>query len=177
MLGGGGERRYLLSFQAPGEARGTGGLAGLVGVLETNPGRLELGDVLPYQDLGPSRIRNVEAPDWFEASYGPQQALTEWPQANVSPNHPVVADVLLDMYEAARGERLDGVLTMDPITLAYLMEGIGSIETRRPEMVLDSSNAADVLLHDSYTDFETPEEQNFFLGEVVDGFWSRLSGC
>ena len=176
LLGGDGKRSYLLAFQAPGEARGTGGLIGLIGTLQAEAGRLEMGRVRPYQEIFSPFKNAVEAPRWFEDSYAVQAALTEWPQANVSPNFPIVSEVLLAMYEKATGESLDGVISMDPIALAHLMEGTGPVETEHPPETVDASNVADVLLVDSYTEFASPKKQNTFLREVVDGFWSKVAG-
>lgn len=176
LLGRDDDRTYLLAFQAPGEARGTGGLIGLAATLEAKDGRLEMGKTFPYTDISGAIKKAVAAPEWFETSYGGQGALTEWPQANISPNFPVVSEVLLGMYESSAGEQLDGVISMDPIALANLMEGMAPIETRNPRMSIDSSNVARLLMVDSYTDFDSPEKQNAFLEQIVDGFWSRVSG-
>lgn len=174
LLGGDGERRYLLAFQAIGEARGTGGVIGLYGVLHAEDGRIELGRIGPFTDVVPETLLTpVEGPTWFEESYGPQFALRQWQQANSSPNFPVVAEVLLEMFETGTGQRLDGVIAMDPIALQQMMQGTGPLTVSRNETIA-REDAADVLLKESYLRFDDPDQQNRYLARLVDSFWTAI---
>lgn len=174
LLGGDGERRYLLAFQAIGEARGTGGVIGLYGVLRADAGHLDLGRIGPFTDVVPVDLDEpVEAPQWFETSYGPQFGLREWQQANSSPNFPVVSEVLLEMFERGTGDVLDGVIAMDPIALQQMMEGTGPLEVAGSEPI-SSEEIDDVLLRDSYLRFEDPDRQNLYLAQLVNSFWTKI---
>lgn len=173
LLGGDGDRSYLLVFQAPGEARATGGLPGLVAELSAQDGKLELSKVRPYEELG--KIKPVDAPAWFEESYAVQGALAEWPQANVSPNFPVVADVFLQMYEQATGSELDGVIAMDPLAMQDLLDATGPLDIPNPPREVTSANVAELLLVESYTTFPSSDEQNRFLRVVISEFWERIA--
>ena len=174
LLGGDGERRYLLAFQAIGEARATGGVIGLYGILRTDAGRMELGRIGPYTDVVPGALDEpVDAPTWFEESYGPQFALREWQQANSSPNFPVVSEVLLEMFERGTGEVLDGVIAMDPIALQQMMEGTGPLEVAGSEPI-SSAEIEEVLLRDSYLRFEDSDQQNLYLAQLVNSFWTKI---
>ena len=175
LLGGESQRRYLLAFQALGEARATGGVMGAYGVLEAADGRLRLTRVGPVEDGFPNELANpVSGPPWFERSYGSQHALSQVQQANLSPNFPVAAKVWLRMYRSANGDRLDGVVAMDPLTLAEVMRGTGPIALGGFRGPLTAGSVSDSLLLDSYLDFSTEAEQNRYLIEVVRGFWSEL---
>lgn len=175
LLGRDEPRTYLLAFQALGEARATGGVIGFYGVLDARDGRISLQSVGPIHDLG--RTENsppVEAPPWFERSYSPQFALRQALQVNVSPRVPVVSEVLLEMYEASTGEALDGVFLMDPITMQGLLRSTGPIEIPGFEGTVGPDNAADVLLRQSYLDFDDPRQQNLYLASVIREFWRRV---
>lgn len=174
LLGEDGSQNYLLALQTPGEARGTGGLMGMVGVLNARDGALELENVLPGGDIFKSAFKELDVPEWFRSSYERQGALVQWQQANTSPNYPVVSDLLLKMFEKSTGRRLDGVLAMDPLALAEMMKGIGPIEIENPATVVNASNVADLLLRESYVDL-TGGGQDKVVKEVVDGFWERVS--
>lgn len=175
LLGRDGRRTYLLAFQALGEARATGGVVGFYGVLDAIDGRISLRHVGPIHDLERTEdSRPVEAPEWFERSYSPQFALRQALQANVSPRVPVVAEVLLKMYEASRGESLDGLVFMDPLTMEALLRSTGPIDVRGFEAAVGPDNAADVLLRQSYLDFSDPLEQNVYLETLVREFWRRV---
>jgi hypothetical protein len=104
-------------------------------------------------------------------------ALEQWEQVNVSPNFPAVSSVLLEMYEASTGKRLDGVISMDPIALAHLIRATGPLSADGMEVAIRPHNAARVLLHDSYFAFAPDQRaRDAYLVGLVDDFWRRLSG-
>ncbi|HEY7873546.1 MAG TPA: DUF4012 domain-containing protein [Actinomycetota bacterium] len=168
-------RTYLLGFQALSEARGTGGVIGMYGLLDADSGRIRLRKVDSYVNLFPSKFPAVPAPHWFEKSYADQLGLKQWPQANLSPNFPVVSRVMLNMYEAQTGKRLDGVFALDPVALAHLLRGIGPLSVPQLDEPITSANVERILMRDSYLDFADPEEQNVFLRHVVQHFWNKVS--
>nr|MBA2600676.1 DUF4012 domain-containing protein [Actinomycetota bacterium] len=172
LLGADGKRKYLLAFQAPGEARGTGGLLGLFGVLHATDGRISLTGIQPGGDLFPAPLSPVRAPGWFERAYGTQKALTQFQQSNLSPRFPTVARVLLSMYTAQTGTKLDGVVAMDPIALAELLRATGPLPDINGEDVT-SDNAATLVMHDSYVEFNE-DEQNAYLADLIDALWSTI---
>jgi hypothetical protein len=174
-LGRDGWRQYLLAFQTPSEARGGGGLMGLFGILEARDGRVTLTNVASVGELirqGPARAADV--PSWYRNLYGPLAATRQWQQANLSPNFPVTADVWLQMYEDLTGQRLDGVVAMDPIALAELTRATGPIKARGLGVEVGPDNAVPVVLYDSYTQFATAEQQNTYLERLIAAFWDRL---
>jgi Protein of unknown function (DUF4012) len=168
-------RRYLLAFQALGEARGTGGVFGLYGVLTSRDGRIQLTHVGYFGNLIHGALASpVAAPKWFQSNYGPQFGTRQWQQVNLSPNFPAVSDVLLNMYQAATGHRLDGVIAMDPVALQDLLAATGPILSKHGP-ALTSDDAAQVLLRDSYIAFPDRTAQNRYLSSVVRQFWQKVS--
>ena len=119
MLGADGPRSYLLAFQNPAEARGTGGLVGGYGVL-TRRQRAAVGQTLGTDsDLtGLTGCRPTLGPDYV-ALWGQDPAL--WVNSNESPHFPYGAQIWLDAWRAQHGQRLDGVLALDPEVLSYLL--------------------------------------------------------
>jgi hypothetical protein len=170
------DRRYLLVFQALNEARGTGGLIGLYGVVRARGGALELGYIGDIDGLVHRFHGRVQAPTWFEHLYGPMGATRQWQQANVSPNFPAAAAVLLRMYERSTGERLDGVISVDPVALGYLTSATGPLSAPGLATRIGPDNAARVLLHDSYLAFEPDQDarDRWLLG-LVEELWRRLT--
>ncbi len=130
----------------------------------------------PISELASEHMTGVEAPAWFERRYAPVAGLRQWQQANLSPHFPVVSEVWLDMYESVRGERLDGVIAMDPVALGRLTAATGPIQTEDPDVAVGPDNAVPVLLHDSYLNFgDDSEQQNRYLAGVTKGFWDTLA--
>ncbi len=173
LTGGSGPRKYLLAFQALGEARATGGVAGLFGVLEARNGKLRLGRISSYRTIFATVAPN-DVPSWYDRTYGIQGALDEWPQANLSPNFPVGARVMLEMYEQSFGRRLDGVIAVDAVALASLMQGTGSFDVAGFDETITSENVVRILSNDAYVDFPTQRSQNEFLSSLIRTFWDRI---
>jgi hypothetical protein len=174
LTGGDGTRRYLLAFQALGEARGTGGVAGLYGVLKADDGRMKLGAIEPYSRLIFDPVSPATVPRWYVKAYGLQGALDQWPQANLSPSFPVDARVMLEMYRKSFRDELDGVIAVDAVVLAKLMESTGSISLPEFDRTVTAKNVIRLLSHDAYVDFATRKEQNEFLIALVRAFWDRI---
>ena len=174
LLGAEGSRRYFLALQSPSEVRGTGGLIGFYGILVADEGRLRIAKLAPITELSHQGPQKVAAPDWFARLYGPIGALHEWQQVNASINFPAVADVILDRYDMVAGERLDGVIAMDPLALGLMTRGTGAVDggVLGP---IDENNAREVLFRDVYTHFEDrPKAQNKVLRSIVEQFWGSL---
>ena len=172
LLGADGVRRYVLLFQSPSEARGTGGLIGFLGVLEARAGRLQLLDRFPAP--APRPVGKVDAPRWYREHYGPLGAFEDIRQANLSPNFPVVTDVLLQLLEARTGTRFDGAIAMDPNVFAELTRATGPVRAPQLAVEVGPDNAEDVLLRRSYVDLD-PRAQNRYLSTLLDELWSKIS--
>lgn len=172
-------RRYLLAFQAPGEARATGGLIGFFGVLLADEGTLNLERVASVKELSwaDANAPAVEPPEkWFGNNYGPQNALRQVQQVNVSPNFPVVAETLLRMYQQTAGQNLDGVIAMDPVALADLLPAVGPIRGPGLDQDITDENVEDVIMYDSYFEF-SDSEQNRFLAGLLQDFWDTIGSA
>lgn len=171
-------RRYLLALQSPSEARGGGGLIGLQGVLEVDAGRFRLGRFRSAWEFNELLDGEVGAPSWFRKLYGSLGATRDVRMVNLSPNFPAVARVLLKMQAAATGERLDGVIAMDPIAFGKLTKATGPVEGPGWSVQVDSNSARRVLLKDVYLHFGrmSSKAQNAYLEGLVRNLWDRLLG-
>jgi hypothetical protein len=92
----------------------------------------------------------------------------------MSPSLPAVSEVLLDMYEAARGQRLDGVVAMDPIALGMISSGTGPLQAVGLDVAITEANAKRVLGRTIYEKFPNNEAQNAYLTNLITKFWGRL---
>jgi hypothetical protein len=170
-------RRYLLAFQSPSEARGSGGFIGYYGELSAKDGRIRLAHIGPVSELTgrEPKPNELEGPEWFLQRYGDLGSLDQIQMINQSPHFPAVAEVLLSMYEGATGADVDGVVAMDPVALGQLTSATGPITGQGLPTEIGATNAAQVLLHDSYASFEGTQKQNRYLESVVKAFWERLN--
>lgn len=125
-------RRYFLAMQNPAELRGTGGLIGFYAVVTVDDGLFTMTEPTSYEVLSPvrpriDRSRELDAPEDFLARYGDAASTQFLANINLDPSLPVVAPRILDLYEAARGDRLDGVIMVDPLGLQDTLAEIGPV--------------------------------------------------
>jgi hypothetical protein len=165
------EKRYLLAFQSPSEARGSGGIIGVYGIVVAEDGRLRLAHVGPQSEIGKKIKEPVAAPPWYDNLYGGLLALKEIRLANLGAHFPTVARLLLDYYEAANGESLDGVITVDPIVLEQITSATPPLRGPGWDVRVDESNARRLLLKSVYLRFGrflSKAQNRFFKGLVAD---------
>ena len=128
MLGADGPRQYLLAIQSNNEARGTGGFLGTYGVLKLDEGAITIERLAPRSFLD-SQVYDTPPLDFgpdYAALYGDQ--VGSWSSANLSPHYPYAARLWLKMWQDRFGERLDGVVTTDPVATSYLLDATGPTE-------------------------------------------------
>jgi hypothetical protein len=193
-LGVEGPRRYLLGMQTPAELRGTGGLLAYYAEVTADDGRLSLGESDAQAeatepetgylfDQG-TRGEPVPTGEEFERRYGHTTAASNFQNVNFDPDLPTTSRVLLDLYEARTGDRLDGVILVDPVALGLVLEPIGSVslpadvldgEGRLPAE-LEAGQVADVLMRDVYEVYGDgrSQERRQFLRTVADSAFDAI---
>lgn len=113
-------RRYLLAMQNSAELRGTGGLIGFHSVLTVDDGHLDFADPKVDDTLDlPGAPLVTDAP--FQARYGRLGAGNGLTNANLDPDFPTTARLLVGIHEAATGDVVDGVIAVDPTALSQLL--------------------------------------------------------
>lgn len=172
MLGGNGPRRYLLVFQTNSELRPTGGLPGAWAEITADDGKLTLGrqgaggdivfdkPVLPLTD---------DEKYLFTDKLG-----TEFRDINFTPNWPRASEFAAAMIKDEIDLDVDGVVSVDPVAMSYLMPGIGSIRPPKgPE--LKSTNLVSVLLNRAYFDIPKPQDQDAYFAVVTQSMFKSIT--
>jgi hypothetical protein len=175
LLGADGTRRYVVLFGNPAEAREMGGFVASIGVLTADQGRLDF-ESLPT----PGQLRStldgvelgVEIPPGY-ANARPASFVENWTD---SPDIQTVASVVGDLAPAVTQAPADGVLYVDPYTLAALLELTGPVTVEEGTEQLTAENAVDFLLRDQYQspDFEPGGERKERLGDAGEVAFDRL---
>ena len=185
MLGGAGTRTYLVAFMTPSEARGYDGFIGSYGVLTATNGRVRLsasGSITDIEKALPKGGAILTGPADYLARYGAFRPGMFPQDASYSPDFPTVASVLRQIYTQAGGPPIDGVLGLDPYGLAALLRFTGPVDVPGLPFPLTSSNAAQVLLKEQYTTFDTGESNqnaarhDFLQGALRSAFESLVNG-
>lgn len=173
MMGIDGPRDYLVLVQNNAEPRALGGIVGSVLVLRADAGSIELVE----QVAGSSLIFSEPVGELTEtetAIFGSQLGRF---MLNVSstPDYPRAAEIASAMWQAERGESPAGVLSIDPVALAGLLDATGSVTTEAG-VVLTSENAAQYLLNQIYLDEPEPSRQDAFFADAAATIFTALTG-
>lgn len=165
-LGANEPRTYLVGAAALSELRGSGGLLGSWSVLTADAGRLRFEEFVDVDEM-PRPTRDVEAPSAdYERRYRSYAALRSWRNANLTPDFPSAAAVLMGLWEEGGGAPVDGVITADPVVFARLAERSGGL--RIPEV--GAIAPGDVLRFvglDAYEAFDDDAERKRVLGATA----------
>lgn len=174
MLGRDGPRDYLVIFQNNAEWRSLGGIVGAMAVVHTDGGAISLAAQAsssdfpryddPVIDLGPDLPTVTEAKP------------AQWIQnATQAPAFPVAARIAQEMWSRETGTTVDGVLSIDPVALSYLLAATGPIELPTGD-VLTGENALSLLLNEVYLRYENPAEQDAFFEAAAASVFAALAG-
>ena len=184
MLGAESPRHYLLLMQNNAESRATGGIPGALAVLTVDNGKLTLDSQTSATALGtfvpPVKI-DAEQQAIYSARVGKYMQ-----DVNLTPDFATSAATALAMWEKHSGERLDGVLSIDPIALSYMLDATGPVQITDPLVrkigsnlpaELTSTNVVQTLLSDAYAKIDEPKLQDvYFAGTAKEIFGALSSG-
>jgi Protein of unknown function (DUF4012) len=169
IFGGEGESRWLVAFTTPVEARGRTGFMGNYAELSAIDGDVEMprfGRILELELGGtPAAQRTLSGPDDFVARWSRFQPVATWRNLTMSPDFPSVGQVMTELYPQSGGRPIDGVLAVDPIALAALLEFVGPVEIPGVPEPLTAENAADFMLYEQYV--ELPDDERVDVLETL----------
>jgi hypothetical protein len=151
MLGADGPRTYLLGFQTPAEARGTGGLLGGFGILRFENGTPNVDTLAPNTDLK-NATASVDLGPSFNQQYGWTNPFTDFRNSNLSPHFPYAAQIWKSMWERQSGLKIDGVIAIDPVVLSYVLGAIGPVALPNGELI-DAANVVELTMSTAYLRF------------------------
>lgn len=183
MMGISGPREYLVMIQNNAEVRATGGIPGAIAVLSLDDGKLSMGAQASATELGfmsPSIKVEQEQEQIYSARIGKYMQ-----DVNLTPDFPTSASTALSMWEQKRGTLLDGVISVDPVALSYILDGIGPVSLSDSELIssinsglpteLSGKNVVQTLLSDVYAEIEQPKLQDAYFAGVAQEIFAALS--
>lgn len=177
ILGGSGPRSYFVAFGTPAETRELGGFMGAYALLGADDGELTLAST--------GRVRNLNEyfagqrltdPSAFPDHYLGMLPQRFWHNITGTPDFPTAAEALRQLWRAPRAGPIDGVLYMDPVTLADLLDLSGPIRVPDHDAPLTADTAADFLLRDQYVEFPDDDRHDFLVEAAETVFDELMSG-
>ncbi|MFY1584401.1 DUF4012 domain-containing protein [Micromonospora sp. WMMD734] len=173
LLGADGPRTYLLLSQNLAELRATGGMFGAYAVIHADDGRIrmrEQGTSAQFGRFTPALRVDDEVRRLYTDLPGIYPA-----DVNLSPNFPAAAKLYREMYRRHSGVTVDGVLTVDPVMLSYLLQATGPVQVPG-DATLVSTQVVRTLLSDAYQGRDDTGQDAFFAASasaVFDAFLTK----
>jgi hypothetical protein len=177
MAGGSGTRAYLIVVANSAEMRGTGGMILSYGGLVGENGHFRLTEFGRIDQLAlPAPLEPKDVPglpaDYLRRWDG-FDPLFRWRNANLAADFPLVAPVLETMVQRVIGQPIDGVLQVDPIGLADLLQATGPVDV--PELgSVSVENLVPLVLHDAYVRYKGIEKRSDVLKEVAEAAFDKI---
>lgn len=183
MLGVDGPKNYLLMIQNNAESRASGGIPGALAVLTLDRGKLSLGTQSSATELGVMSSALPVDPEQVKIY---STRLGKYLQdTNLTPDFPTAASTARAMWQEKTGQRVDGVISIDPVVLSYILQSTGPVAVTGPELAvvksaglpteLTGTNVIPTLLSDVYAKIQEPKLQDKYFAGVAKEVFSALS--
>ena len=189
LLGGDGERRYLIMFTTPAEARGLGGFVGNFAEVAINNGSISVNEFARRSDLEEANLDErafcSACPEELLAQYGqygfdtgPDGSFGSrgWSNITMPAHFPYIAEAAQILYPQNGGNPIDGVIVMDPYVIQELMRYTGPIPVPEFDLTVQPKDVAQFILEDQYVlaGDDGYSERVDALGTLGDEVISRL---
>jgi Protein of unknown function (DUF4012) len=132
------ERRYLVLVNNPGEERPGGGFIGAVGEVDVQRGQI-LSENFVDSTLFNGKVPAEAAPRPLD-TYLFHGVPWELSDTNWDANFPTSAATVSRFYREATGHPIDGVISVDPVALSYLLQVIGPVQVPPYPQIITASN-------------------------------------
>lgn len=152
MLGGEGDRIYLLAAQNSAEIRASGGFPGAMGVIRITDGILKVDDFHKVYDVLASHTP-AQAGVTSQESNLFHGGLSAPRDADYCPDFERVAYIWALGYEAEQKEHLNGVISATPALVQRLLDAMDKEIKLFDGTVLNGDNAVKILQHDLYFEY------------------------
>jgi hypothetical protein len=181
LLGAETPRTYVVMFQNNAEPRSLGGTALSFALVTIDAGRIQLQQTVPTGGNFPLREDPIlPVPDGFGEIF-PGAFGQYVPNATTRPSSVTASQQVYEEWRLSRGVTADGVLSIDAVTLGYLLRATGPITLSTGD-VLESSTVTGFLLNTVLQRFDTGDvlgdnaAQDQIYGEAVAQTFAKLSG-
>jgi hypothetical protein len=173
MLGNDGPRDYLVLFQNNAELRSTGGIPGAMALVHTDGGSMALTQQSAASDFPRFSPPVLDLPVETKALYGDNTA-QYMQDVNFTPQFALSGQLAREMWKRQFGVEVDGVISVDPVALSYLLKATGPIVLPSGDEI-NSDNAVQLLLQDVYARYQAPADQNAFFASAAAAVFDRMT--
>ncbi len=176
MLGANGETKtYLVVALNNVETRSSGGFPGSWGTMTVTDGKIALGDFSAIQGLRQEGGTGFSPTAEEVAAFDMGSVSTNPGSSMMTPQFPRAAAAAAQSWLAFMGQAVNGVVAIDPVFLQSLLAVTGQAVDVGGVHV-DGSNAAAVLMHDTYWNLPVEAQDAFFAGVAGSSFQAVFQG-
>lgn len=172
-LGADGPRNYALLFQNNAEIRATGGNPGAGAVLTVDNGKVTMRQdqaALNFVLLGPKGRFPQHLADPAEEKLFEGDTWSHSQNYTRTPDFADTAHLVGGLWNQTVGGKLDGVISIDPITLSYMLQVAGPVQVPDETTPVTADNAVKLLLSDTYERFGAK-------GDLADLYFAKVSAA
>jgi hypothetical protein len=177
MLGDGGPRTYLVLVLNNAELRSSGGIPGSVVHVTADHGKISFDGQYSGGSFGPYDAPIAKLSDPTSQLFG--EITGEYMQdVTLTPHFDQSAQLATAMWQQRFGQSVDGVLSLDPVALKYILKATGPVTVGAGtpyRTQLTSQNVVKSLLSDVYARFSDPQQQDAFFDAASAAVFARLT--
>jgi hypothetical protein len=173
MLGADGPRDYLVVFQNNAEWRSLGGIVGALAMIHADGGSISLAAQGSSADF-PRYDTSVVPLSEEQVAVFDQKPGRYIQNVTQIPSFPLAGQLAQEMWARESGTRVDGVLSLDPVALSYLLKATGPITLPTGD-VLTTDNAVSLLLNEVYQRYSRPADQDAFFQVAAASVFDALA--
>jgi Protein of unknown function (DUF4012) len=175
MMGADGPRAYFMAFQTNAEARGTGGLMGGFGILRFDNGAATV-DTLGQNRALNKQFSPIDLGAEFTAQYGFNNPTTDFRNSNWSSHFPYAAQIWKSMWQQQSGQTVDGVISIDPVALSYILAAVGPVTMQDGETIT-KDNVVELTESTAYIRFaDDNDARKAYLQDVAAAVVRKMTG-
>jgi hypothetical protein len=175
MMGADGPRTYFMGFQTNAEARGTGGLLGGFGIMRFDNGTATVETLGPNNELN-KPFEPIDLGEEFNTEYGFDRPTTDVRNSNQSSHFPYAAQIWKSLWEQQSGTKVDGVISIDPIALSYVLGAEGPVTMPDGETIT-KDNVVELTESTAYIRFAADNNaRKAYLQSVASAVVQKMTG-
>lgn len=170
MLGANGQtRNYLLMAEQNAELRAAGGFPGAWGILSVTDGKLSMGEIKPVVTMQNQSVQVTDEERYLFTNTSTLKIATRSGDTFGIMDFTRAASLVSEMWTMMYGDRVDGVVALDPVQLQYIMQVVGGV-TLPDGTTVDGTNAGKFLSSDAYWNYPYSETDGIFATVAQDVF-------
>ncbi|MBW3590809.1 MAG: DUF4012 domain-containing protein [Actinobacteria bacterium] len=177
MFGLGERRTWILGAENNAELRGRGGYLGSFGLLTAEDGRVHLGNFRGVSGLPglPTDASTLGTDPEYVRQYLTIGGLSAWANLLMSPDFPTGARLFTTSLQRVANIPADGLISVDPMALSYLLEVTGPVEIPEIPEPITSGNVVDWTLNRLYFQYgDDTAERREQLSTIAGAVWAKI---